>query len=100
MTEELFPIEKLMLLHFKKKGPVPLDMADAVGAFNCLIFGHKKWLNAQYCMAFMALEGLKKKELVTWKGQSRALGHQGWHGGLWKITDKGKDVIKELTGDA
>lgn len=94
----LTPVEQLMLRHIGKRY-YHIDMADAVRGVG-LVFGHRKWLDAQYIVAFIALQGLERHGLLTWLGSSRALGHKGWHGGVWTLTDAGVAEIARLTGEA
>lgn len=99
MARELFPLERLMLLHLSKPSyEFGADMSDATGVFGVYTMGHKKWPAAHNCMAFIALRGLEVRGLVVWSGQSRALKHWGWHYGLWRLTDEGKALAKKLGG--
>lgn len=81
-----------MLLHMRSFGDLPLDITDATGGFGVHVGGHAKWANAHNCMAFIALRGLERRGLVAWSGSSRALGQLGWHGGLWRLTEEGKET--------
>lgn len=92
----LYPLERLMLLHLRRFGDFPADMAEAAGVFGVYTSGHRKWPDARNCMAIIALEGLERHGLVIWSGQSRALGHRGWYGGLWRLTDGGKALAEEI----
>lgn len=97
---DLFPLEHLMLQHIcgSDRYNTGADMADASGFMRGFTFGHRKWIDAQYCVAFIALRGLEEHGYVTWSGGSRALGRRGWHGGLWKPTDAGKAAARALEG--
>lgn len=95
----LFPLERLMLMHLNRaQFKLGADLTDATTVFGVHTGGHKKWADAHYCMAFIALRGLESRGLAAWSGQSRALGHRGYHYGLWKVTDKGAKLAAELVG--
>ena len=93
-SRDLFPLEKLMLAHIcgSERFNLGADLHDATGFFGVFTGGHRKWADAQYCVTWMALRSLEEAGYVTWSGQSRALGNRGYHYGLWKPTEAGKNA--------
>ena len=93
----LYPLERLMLQHIcgTDKYKLGADISDASGFMGPFTFGHRKWTDAQYCVTWMALKGLEEQGYVTWAGASRALGKQGWHGGLWKPSEAGRAAAQK-----
>jgi hypothetical protein len=96
IDRELLPLEKLMLKHLCDGGRYlnGADLTDASMFFGVHTWGHKKWTGAQLCVTWMALRSLEEKGFVTWKGQSRALGHLGYHYGVWTPTEEGIEAAK------
>ena len=96
IDRELLPMENLMLKHvcterFRMCGA---DLTDASGFFGVHTWGHRKWVDAQLCVTWMALRSLEEKGFLEWRGQSRALGHRGYHYGIWTPTEAGMEAAK------
>lgn len=91
-AQDMTPLDKLMLQHLCSGDQYSFgaDLYDASNFLGSVWFvGHKKWNDAQLCVTFIALRGLEQMGYLTWTGSSRALGHRGYHGGLWRPTEAG-----------
>ena len=98
-SRKLFPLEKMMLAHLcgSDRFDRGADLTDATNFVGVFHFGHRKWVDAQYCVAWIALQSLEEMGYLTWTGESRALGHRGYHYGLWKPTEAGKAAARQAT---
>lgn len=97
VNRELFPMEKLLLAYLCKgrRFQNGADLTDCSSFFGVWTVGHAKWTSAQLCVTFMTLRGLERAGYVTWKGKSRALGRDGYHYGLWTLTEEGMEAAKD-----
>jgi hypothetical protein len=97
---DIFPLQKLLLLHLAKKGDrrfsLRHDMTDAMSFIGAYHMGHKKWHDAQTCVTWLALDGLTQSGFLDCQAQSKALGRQGYHYGLWQITEEGWQAVEQF----